>query len=73
MSCHVLMVDDNENDLLFTRIALQRSRVHDSKDLDPQSLALRETREHVTIASIVATAANDSQFPCHGPCGTQPP
>jgi hypothetical protein len=55
------------------RIALQRSRVHDSKDLDPQSLALRETREHVTIASIVAAAANDSQFPCHGPCGTQPP
>lgn len=27
MSCHVLMVDDNENDLLFTRIALQRSGV----------------------------------------------
>lgn len=24
MSCRVLMVDDNENDLLFTRIALQR-------------------------------------------------
>ncbi len=27
MSCRVLMVDDNENDLLFTRIALQRSGV----------------------------------------------
>lgn len=27
MSCHVLMIDDNENDLLFTRIALQRSGV----------------------------------------------
>jgi CheY-like chemotaxis protein len=27
MSCHVLMVDDNENDLLFTRIALERSGV----------------------------------------------
>lgn len=25
MSCRVLMVDDNENDLLFTRIALERS------------------------------------------------
>lgn len=25
MSCHVLLIDDNENDLLFTRIALQRS------------------------------------------------
>ena len=55
------------------RIALQRSRVDDGKDLDPQSLALRETREHITVATIVAAAANDSQFPCHGPCGTQPP
>lgn len=27
MICRVLMVDDNENDLLFTRIALQRSGV----------------------------------------------
>lgn len=27
MSCHVLMIDDNENDLLFTRIALQRCGV----------------------------------------------
>lgn len=27
MSCRVLMVDDNENDLLFTRIALQRCGV----------------------------------------------
>lgn len=27
MSCRVLMVDDNENDLLFTRIALERSGV----------------------------------------------
>lgn len=27
MSCRVLMIDDNENDLLFTRIALQRSGV----------------------------------------------
>jgi CheY-like chemotaxis protein len=27
MSCRVLTIDDNENDLLFTRIALQRSGV----------------------------------------------
>ena len=27
MTCRVLMVDDNENDLLFTRIALERSGV----------------------------------------------
>lgn len=27
MNCHVLMVDDNELDLLFTRITLQRSGV----------------------------------------------
>ncbi|MDP1684817.1 response regulator [Hydrogenophaga sp.] len=33
MSCRVLMVDDNENDLLFTRIALQRSGV----DFDVQA------------------------------------
>lgn len=27
MSCRILMVDDNENDLLFTRIALERCGV----------------------------------------------
>ena len=28
MTCRVMMVDDNENDLLFTRIALERSGVN---------------------------------------------
>lgn len=39
MTCRVLMVDDNENDLLFTRIALERS------GLDFEILACERAQE----------------------------
>ena len=45
MSCRVLMVDDNENDLLFTRIALQRSGV------DYEVHAFERAREALELLS----------------------
>lgn len=51
MSCRVLTIDDNENDLLFTRIALQRCGV------DCEIRAFERARE------ALAMLAND---PTHG-------